>query len=71
MKEAEKTRENAKAIEELQAKAGIQKTGGKAKGKHKDKDKRSAPKANGPRMNTVIISVAIVVTHTKVYVASR
>ena len=49
MKEAEKTRKNAKAIKELQTKAGIQKTGGKAKGKHKDKDKRSAPKANGPK----------------------
>ena len=71
MKEAEKTRENAKAIEELQAKAGIQKTGGKAKGKHKDKDKRSAPKANGQRTKTVIISAVIVVIHTKVSVASQ
>ena len=49
IKEVEKTCENTKAIEELQVKAGIQKTGGKAKGKHKDKDKRSAPKANGSK----------------------
>jgi len=48
IKELKKTRENAKAIEELQAKVGVRTKSGKGKGKHKDKDK-STQKGDGPK----------------------
>ena len=47
IKELEKTCENAKVIEELQAKVGVSPKTGKGKGKHKDKDKRGK-KGDGP-----------------------
>ena len=48
IEEMEKTRENAKAIEELQEKVGVCTKIGNGKGKHKDKD-QTTQKSNGPK----------------------
>ena len=50
LKQAKTTRNNAKAILELQENAGLRMKSGNGKGKGKNRDKnKSTPKANGPK----------------------